>query len=121
LRRKEKLGSATLTIAILVFFLVFVLRPTLARLFRLVRAGLVVVLGLAMLARLTTLLTLSELTALLALLLHIVSHRNLPPYERRARLSGAFEFVANHNFSCCKDCKGWEGLDLQSDHSQFLA
>jgi hypothetical protein len=68
---KRKLRSATLTIAILVFF-VFVLRLTLARLFRLGLAGLLVL--LVLLAGLATLLALSELAALLPLLLHIVCH-----------------------------------------------
>jgi hypothetical protein len=64
-----------LAVAILVFFFVFVLRPALARLFRLVLARLVVVLALPRLTGLTTLLALSELSALLTLLLHIVSHK----------------------------------------------
>jgi hypothetical protein len=80
-----------LTITILVVFFVFVFRPALARLFRLVLAGLVVMLALPRLAGLTTLLALA---ALLTLLLHIISHKNLPP-KKGARLSGAFEFVAN--------------------------
>jgi hypothetical protein len=81
---KKRLGSATLLIAILVFFFVVILRPALARLFRLVLARLVV-LALPMLTRLTT---------LLALLLHIVSHKTF--LLRKAReISGAFGFVAN--------------------------
>src|SRR5580692_12611518 len=66
---KKNLRSATLTIAILVFFIVLVLRPSLTRLFRLVLVRLLR-LALPMLAGLTT---------LLALLLHIVCHKNVPP------------------------------------------
>lgn len=70
---EDRLGSTTLPIAILVVF--FFLSLALARLLRLVLAGLVVALVLPMLARLTALLALAKLAALLTLLLHIVSHK----------------------------------------------
>ena len=82
-----------MTIAILIVF--FVLSLALARLLRLVLAGLVVALALPMLAGLTALLALSKLAALLTLLLHIVSHKAFLLKKRET--PRAFGFVANEN------------------------
>jgi hypothetical protein len=80
-RVANKLGSAALTVAILVVFLSLVL--TLATLLRLVLSGLATLLRLSglstlltVLSRLTRLLTLSGLIPLLALLFHIVCHKS---------------------------------------------
>jgi hypothetical protein len=80
-RFEKKLRSATLTVAVLVFFVIVL---ALAALFRLLLTGLAALLaalsGLSTLTRLSglsTLLALSELT-LLALLFHIVCH-DTPP------------------------------------------
>jgi hypothetical protein len=105
-----------LTIAILVFFFVFVLRPALARLFRLVLARLVVVLALPMLAGLTTLLALSGLAALLTFLLHIVSHKNLPPYKKARGLFRRLLNLFIRALVAAKVCKGWEELVVHSNH-----
>jgi len=70
---EKRLRSTTLPVTILVVF--FFPGLALARLFRLVLAGLIIALALPMLAGLTALLPLSKLAALLTLLLHIVSHK----------------------------------------------
>jgi hypothetical protein len=73
---EKGLGSATLTVAVLVIFFILILTT----LFLLVLAAL---LALSRLSGLTTLLTLTGLSALLALseliafLLHIVCHKNI--------------------------------------------
>jgi len=73
LASKIKLGSATLTVAVLIVFFVLAL----ATLLWLVLAGLARLFPLAGLATLTTLLlALSELAALLALFLHVVCHES---------------------------------------------
>jgi hypothetical protein len=93
---KRELRSTTLTVTILVVFIVFALRLALARPFRLVLAGLVAVLVLSMLA------------ALLTLLLHIFCHKTF--LLRKAREPRrAFGFVANQSLVAARDCKGWEG------------
>jgi hypothetical protein len=81
LRAANKLGSAALTVAILVVVLSLVL--TLATLLRLVLSRLATLLGLSglsalltVLSRLTRRLTLSDLVPLLALLIHIVCHKS---------------------------------------------
>jgi hypothetical protein len=73
---KRKLGSTTLTVAILVLF--FVISLTLAALLGLLLTGLAALL-LPVLSRLTTVLTLSDLTTLLALFIffRIVCHELL--------------------------------------------
>jgi hypothetical protein len=70
---KRKLGSATLTVAVLILFVGLVLTA----LFLLVLAGLTALLALSLLAGLAALLALAELSALLArvtFFLHIVCH-----------------------------------------------
>jgi fluoride ion exporter CrcB/FEX len=85
LRRKEKLRSTTLTVAVLVPFIIG-LFLTLPGLFGIVLSRLAGLLALSVLSGLTTLLT---------FLLHIVCHKN-PPKKAWAvpRLS---EFVAINN------------------------
>jgi hypothetical protein len=70
---QNKLRCATLTIAILVLFLIL----TLAALFGLVLAGLATLLTLSGLSTLLSVsrLALSELVALLTFLLHVVCHK----------------------------------------------
>jgi hypothetical protein len=93
--QKENLGSAALTVAILVIFLVFVL--ALAAFFRLVLSGLVTLLRLSVLSGLSALLglaVLASLAPLLALLFHIVCHKSFPPKESAGH-PALFEFNCN--------------------------
>jgi hypothetical protein len=97
---KEKLGSTTLTIAVLVF-LTLVL--SLSTLLRLVLAGLAV--GLSGLTPLLT--VLSGLTTLLTLLLHVICHKSFLLKKTRAfpRLRNLSLFKG---LVAARDCKGWE-------------
>jgi len=72
---KRKLGSATLTVAVLILFLVLVRTA----LFLLVLAGLTALLALSLLSGLTALLALS---GLVTFLFHIVCHKNILLKER---------------------------------------
>ncbi|MHB8217924.1 MAG: hypothetical protein ACYDDS_17770 [Candidatus Sulfotelmatobacter sp.] len=112
LRVQRELGSATLTIAVLILFFVLVLPAlfglVLARLTTLL-AGLTAVLALSGLSRLTALLALSELVTLLTLLFHIVCHKKHSP--KKARTYHAFEIEAlSINLVAAGDCKGWEQI-----------
>jgi hypothetical protein len=90
---KKKLGSATLTVAVLVVFFVLTLAAFLLR----VLAGLAALLTLS---RLATLLALSDLAALLTFLLHIVCHEIF--LLRRRGPSHAFGIYRHLKLSCCK-------------------
>jgi hypothetical protein len=79
--QKKKLGSTTLTVAILIFFVVFILLLT--ALFRRVLTGLAALLTLPLLSGLA-LLALSDLVTLLTFFLHIVCHKSFPPEKVRA-------------------------------------
>jgi len=74
---EKGLGSAALTVAVLVIFFILILTT----LFLLVLAGLAALLALSRLSGLTTLLTglaaLLALSELIAFLLHIVCHKNI--------------------------------------------
>jgi hypothetical protein len=107
-RRKENLRSATLTIAILVFFIVLVLRPSLTRLFRLVLVRLLR-LALPMLAGLTT---------LLALLLHIVCHKNVPPKKGARDFPAPFDLSLTE-LSCCKGLQRLGRIVVRLKHRRF--
>ena len=114
-KKNKYLRCATLTIAVLVFFVVGI---SLATLFGLLLSGLIVRLALSgvatllLLAALTgllpALLAFIELITLLILLFHIVCHE-LPSWES-AGLPAPSKFIAIHKLVAAKDCKGWEGI-----------
>jgi hypothetical protein len=114
----KKLGSAALTVAILVIFLIV----GLAAFFGLLLAGLagllalVVLLPLARLTRLIALLSLSEL-ALLTLFLGIVCHELL---LLKARGSPAPRVdLSNLSLSCCNRWQGWDGIVPSLAHATY--
>jgi sterol desaturase/sphingolipid hydroxylase (fatty acid hydroxylase superfamily) len=106
--RKEKLGCAALTVAILVFF--FIVCLTLAALLGLLLSGLTTLLALPgliaslTLSGLTTLLALSGLTTLLTFFFHVVCHELLLLKPRRNRAWRIYR----HRFSCGKSLQGWD-------------
>lgn len=101
---QRELGSATLTIAVLILFFGLVLTALLW----LVLAGLT-----TLLAGLTALLSLSGLVTLLTLLLHIVCHKNILLKKARARRSFEIEALSI-NLVAARDCKGWERIPAAS-------
>lgn len=99
-----KLRSTTLTIAVLVVFVCFIL--TLATFLRLVLSGLAGLLALSWLFGLTTVCSWSGLAALLPLLLHIVCHKTFLLRKRKI-------FVANLELSCCRGLQRLGGILVQ--------
>ncbi|HXM65575.1 MAG TPA: hypothetical protein VN911_02505 [Candidatus Acidoferrum sp.] len=113
---KRRLGSATLTVAVLILFLVLVLTALLltglAGL-----TGLAALLTLSGLSRLTALLTLPglatlALSELIPLFLHIVCHKIHSP--RKARNLARFRDLKalSTKLVAARDCKGWGGSEL---------
>jgi hypothetical protein len=100
---RRQLGRATLTVTVLVVFLIglaaLFVRLVLTLLTLTWLIALLVLTGLSgLLSGLTALLALSELTTLLALLLHIVCHENL---QSKARAASRLEnFIKQLEFSC---------------------
>jgi hypothetical protein len=112
----KKLGSAALTVAILVFFLIV----GLAALFGLLLAGLAGLLALIVLlplARLIALLSLSGLATLLTLFFGIVCHELL---LLKARGSPAPSVdLSNLYLSCCNRWQGWDGIVRSLAHATY--
>jgi hypothetical protein len=101
LGRNDELGSAALTVAVLIIFLVFAL--PLAALLGLVLVGLAALLALT---GLVALLALSRLAALLTLFLHIVCHKSPP--EKAWAVPRLRNLLAILKLVAVRDCKGWE-------------
>jgi hypothetical protein len=99
IERKE-LGSATLTVAVLIFFFSLVLLLT--ALLRRVLTGLAGLLTLFLLSGLATLLALPELIALLILFLHVIRHKTFLLIKKREFFRAFFEIYRNLDIRCRK-------------------
>ena len=107
---KEQLGSATLTVAILLIVVVLVLplatflRLLLTRVLLLAAMLTLFMLTFFMLPRVSTVLTLSGLATVLAFFFHIVCHETS---LTKRELPRAFEILLTSTLSCANGGQGW--------------